>query len=169
MAVVKEGRFVARVAQKINGARARAELKQEIRINIPKNLSLTITVSGSDSNNINGDGSGTISCKATALDAVSYGFKIGSGAEVKNSSGEFPYTFTEEGVHEYIVSVFAYSSTGNSVGEFKKITVYVAEKGPQLVWSDEFDTDGAPDASKWIYDLGNGCPGNCGWGNGEKQ
>ena len=34
----------------------------------------------------------------------------------------------------------------------------------ELVWSDEFDTDGAPDASKWTYDLGAG-----GWGNGEAQ
>ncbi|WP_321516818.1 family 16 glycosylhydrolase [Marinifilum fragile] len=33
-----------------------------------------------------------------------------------------------------------------------------------LVWSDEFDTDGAPDAVKWDYDLGAG-----GWGNNESQ
>lgn len=33
-----------------------------------------------------------------------------------------------------------------------------------LVWSDEFNTDGAPDAAKWTYDLGAN-----GWGNGEKQ
>jgi beta-glucanase (GH16 family) len=34
-----------------------------------------------------------------------------------------------------------------------------------LVFSDEFSTDGAPDANKWTYDLGN----NNGWGNGELQ
>ncbi|RKS95715.1 glycosyl hydrolase family 16 [Flavobacterium limicola] len=33
-----------------------------------------------------------------------------------------------------------------------------------LVFSDEFNTDGAPDVSKWSYDLGAG-----GWGNDEKQ
>lgn len=33
-----------------------------------------------------------------------------------------------------------------------------------LVWEDNFDTDGAPDATKWTYDLGAG-----GWGNGESQ
>ncbi len=33
-----------------------------------------------------------------------------------------------------------------------------------LVWSDEFNTDGAPDSSKWGYNLGAG-----GWGNGELQ
>lgn len=34
----------------------------------------------------------------------------------------------------------------------------------QLVWQDEFDTDGAPDESKWVFDLGAG-----GWGNNELQ
>lgn len=34
-----------------------------------------------------------------------------------------------------------------------------------LVWSDEFDTDGAPTSANWGYDLGN----NNGWGNNEIQ
>lgn len=33
-----------------------------------------------------------------------------------------------------------------------------------LIWSDEFDTNGSPDATKWTYDIGAG-----GWGNGESQ
>lgn len=39
----------------------------------------------------------------------------------------------------------------------------------ELVWADEFETPGAPDDTKWTYDLGDGCPGNCGWGNNEDQ
>ena len=39
----------------------------------------------------------------------------------------------------------------------------------QLVWSDEFDKDGAPDSTRWDFDLGDGCPDNCGWGNNELQ
>lgn len=35
-----------------------------------------------------------------------------------------------------------------------------------LVWSDEFDTDGAPNPANWAYDLGTGSNG---WGNGESQ
>ncbi|GJH39777.1 hypothetical protein RCZ04_03270 [Capnocytophaga sp. HP1101] len=34
-----------------------------------------------------------------------------------------------------------------------------------LVWSDEFNKEGTPDATKWTYDLGK----NNGWGNGELQ
>jgi len=35
-----------------------------------------------------------------------------------------------------------------------------------LVWSDEFNTDGAPDPANWGYNIGRG---NNGWGNGEAQ
>ena len=34
----------------------------------------------------------------------------------------------------------------------------------QIVWQDEFDTEGAPDATKWAYEIGGG-----GWGNAELQ
>lgn len=34
----------------------------------------------------------------------------------------------------------------------------------QLVWSDEFNYNGAPDSTKWVYNLGAG-----GWGNQESQ
>jgi beta-glucanase (GH16 family) len=35
-----------------------------------------------------------------------------------------------------------------------------------LVWADEFDVNGAPDAAKWTYDIGRG---QNGWGNNELQ
>lgn len=38
-----------------------------------------------------------------------------------------------------------------------------------LVWSDEFEVDGLPDETKWNYDMGDGCPRTCGWGNNELQ
>lgn len=39
----------------------------------------------------------------------------------------------------------------------------------ELMWADEFDVDGAPDPASWTYDLGDGCPNLCGWGNNESQ
>ena len=40
----------------------------------------------------------------------------------------------------------------------------------KMVWADEFNQSGnVPDTSKWNYDLGNGCPNICGWGNHELQ
>jgi len=37
------------------------------------------------------------------------------------------------------------------------------------IWSDEFNYQGAPDSTKWSYDLGDGCPNVCGWGNNELE
>ena len=45
-----------------------------------------------------------------------------------------------------------------------KPTQTAAEDFTNLIWSDDFNTDGAPDATKWGYDLGAG-----GWGNNELQ
>lgn len=39
----------------------------------------------------------------------------------------------------------------------------------ELVWSDEFNYEGAPDTTRWQYSLGNGCPSLCGWGNNELE
>ncbi len=44
-----------------------------------------------------------------------------------------------------------------------------ATKEMKLVWSDEFEVDGLPDHTKWGYDIGDGCPQVCGWGNNELQ
>ena len=38
----------------------------------------------------------------------------------------------------------------------------------QLVWADEFDGTNL-DTSKWEYQVGNGCPNLCGWGNSELE
>lgn len=43
------------------------------------------------------------------------------------------------------------------------------KNGRKLVWSDEFEVSGSPDTSRWGYDLGDGCPDVCGWGNNELQ
>lgn len=39
----------------------------------------------------------------------------------------------------------------------------------RLVWFDEFNYTGLPDSSKWSYDVGDGCPNLCGWGNNELE
>lgn len=59
----------------------------------------------------------------------------------------------------------------------KLVTIFIVlvmlnascKKQPQLIWSDEFDYTGQPDSSRWNYQVGNGCPGLCGWGNNEEE
>lgn len=48
-------------------------------------------------------------------------------------------------------------------------TESVNEKYSTLIWSDEFDYEGLPNTSKWSYDIGDGCPNICGWGNEELE
>jgi beta-glucanase (GH16 family) len=40
--------------------------------------------------------------------------------------------------------------------------------GYNLVWADEFEGESL-DLSSWTYEIGDGCPNNCGWGNNESQ
>ena len=132
----------------------------------PTNLSFNIEVVNSDATNLNGDGNGLVKFTATATDAVRYKFITGTGTEIENTTGTAEYTYTQIGAFNYTVTVYAYSTTNHSISTFKGVTVYVKEPELQLVWSDEFDVDGAPDNSKWGYNIGNG---NNGWGNGESQ
>ncbi len=69
---------------------------------------------------------------------------------------------------------FTLRQTGGT--PFSLDTITVTQGGPvvpgpkpdlaewQLVWSDEFETDGRPDATRWSYDIG-----GHGWGNAELQ
>ena len=54
------------------------------------------------------------------------------------------------------------SQSGNTTTIPPPVTVQA--KPYQLVWSDEFDSTGLPDSSKWTYDLG-----GSGWGNNELE
>jgi hypothetical protein len=135
---------------------------------IPTNLTLTLDVVGMDTNNPNGDGTGVVKCTATATNAVAYGFKFANGVEIESVNGSIEHTFTTDGVVEYLITVFAYSSTDNMISTFKRVTVLVGNQSG-ATWADEFNIDGAPNAAKWNYDIGDGCPNLCGWGNSEAQ
>ncbi len=39
----------------------------------------------------------------------------------------------------------------------------------KMIWNDEFDKDGLPNQDNWGYDMADGCPHVCGWGNNELQ
>jgi len=43
-----------------------------------------------------------------------------------------------------------------------------AQTGAVVVWQEDFD-DEELDPNVWNYELGNGCPDICGWGNNERQ
>jgi len=51
-------------------------------------------------------------------------------------------------------------------GEDPEVVVNTSDDFTVLTFSDEFNTDGAPNPSIWSYDLGTGTNG---WGNNEEQ
>jgi hypothetical protein len=142
--------------------------KEEHQDIIPTNLTLVVDVVGKDSNNPNGDGSGKVKCTAIATNAVKYGFKFANGIEIESINGIVEHTFTTNGDIDYLITVFAYSSKNKIISTFKTVTVLVGNQFG-ATWADEFNIDGAPNAAKWNFDIGNGCPNLCGWGNNEAQ
>lgn len=125
----------------------------------PSNLVINSDIVGVTTSNPNGDGSGVVNFTVTATNATYYKILIGADV-ITSTSGIFSYTFSELGTNSYTVYVSAYNGSQFISGN-KSLTVYVE---PQLVWSDEFDVNGAPNSSNWSYETGAG-----GWGNNEVQ
>ena len=121
--------------------------------NTPTGLSISAVKVGADGNNPNGDGSGLVNFTITATNATSYKVLI-NDETIELTQNTFSYTFTQGGTNDYSVIVSAYNSEG-FISTTYSITVYVFRE-LQLVWSDEFDTNGAPNSSKWGYNTGTG-------------
>jgi len=118
----------------------------------PANIVITPTVSA--------DNSGTVTFTVTADNAVTYEFDFGNGVFQNTTTGSLTYKYPVAGT--YTINVTAKSQSGKTTVKSAQVTVSAAEA---LVWSDEFNTAGAPDPGKWGYDLGN----NNGWGNNELE
>lgn len=126
----------------------------------PSNLVVSAVVFGTSAQTPNGDGSGLVTFNINATNATSYKISLGNGETQDVTSGAFTYTYTTGGTNTFVVYVSAYNGA-NFVSTSVTFTLYVA---PTSIWSDEFNADGAPDSTKWGYDLGGG-----GWGNNEAQ
>jgi beta-glucanase (GH16 family) len=114
---------------------------------MPSNLVVTAKIVGSDVQNPNGDGSGTVNFSINATNATSYKILLGNGEIKEFTNGNFAYTYATPGTNTYVLYVSAYNS-GHFVSSSISVKVYVASAST-LLWADEFNTDGAPDPSKW--------------------
>lgn len=126
----------------------------------PSNLVINTEIVGTSAINPNGDGSGVVNFTITATNATSYKILIGNQL-IESTTGIFSHTFSQVGTNTHNITVSAYNGSQFTTGN-KTLIVY---KTIQLLWSDEFDTNGAPDSSKWGYDIGS----NNGWSNNEVQ
>ncbi len=119
----------------------------------PSDLTLTADVKT--------DNSGTVIFKATAKNATNFEFDFGNGVFQLEPSGEVTYKYPASG--NYNVKVTAKNATSLTAVKTMQISVTVQMA---LIWSDEFNTPGAPDPAKWSFNIGTGSNG---WGNNESQ
>lgn len=103
------------------------------------------------------------------------GMQIGAGGFLSyfldNSTYEI-LSITEQELHVRVTQ-----DNGFPLAWYQKFVAEDADMGSgggggderELIWADEFDTPGAPNPANWTYDLGDGCPDICGWGNNESQ
>jgi hypothetical protein len=132
----------------------------ETTVMTPSNLIVSAVVVGTSAQNPDGDGSGLVNFSISANNASSYKISFGDGKTQSATRGLNAYTYTAFGTYTYVVTIFAYNGA-NFVSSSVSIKINVA---PTAIWSDEFNTDGQPNTSRWGYDLGAG-----GWGNNESQ
>ena len=89
------------------------------------------------------------------------GYYVGSSTyEILSIDEDLLYVRTYDTMNDDLAWYLRFSSEPATDGGDELLeTIYT-----NLVWSDEFDVDGAPDPANWTYDLGAG-----GWGNNEAQ
>ncbi|KGL63854.1 family 16 glycosylhydrolase [Polaribacter sp. Hel1_85] len=101
-------------------------------------------------------------------------FEISDGGFMGWFVGASKYDIISITNDELIVRIIEDPATGEGAAWYHKFTSTKPIKGAgganytynDLAWEDDFNTDGAPDQTKWTYDLGTGVDG---WGNQEKQ
>lgn len=138
---------------------------------------LTVTVLNID------ETSREVEIQASANNAVNYELYIGVATTPSDESenGFFRYTFEADGRFE--ISVRAYGSSGKYLQKSSELVIDTGEEpvpvgqgystplsyeGYSLVWNDEFSGSGI-NSSDWTFEIGDGCPNLCGWGNNELQ
>ncbi|EON77713.1 laminarinase [Lunatimonas lonarensis] len=112
-------------------------------------------------------------------------FRIGFGAGnqepelATGSSASFRYTVPGT----YTITVQAHATEADFIKREEAVTITeqllgiglpttgfespMSYDGYSLVWNDEFNSSTL--SSDWVFDLGDGCPNLCGWGNNELQ
>ncbi len=142
--------------------------------NEPSNLIVEVTVD-----------EGTVVLQATADNVIEYHFWIGTYAgnepDETNTTGRFEHTYEESGNYE--IEVRAYGVSGRFMRSVISVTIELGfddvsvdqgyttplhYDGWNLVWHDEFDGTSI-NSDYWVFEIGDGCPNLCGWGNNELQ
>jgi beta-glucanase (GH16 family) len=143
-------------------------------VTTPTNLVVNATVST--------DGSGRVEVMASVDNAAFLKFFFGEVTNEIPAVQEFKsiaYTYKKSGT--YTITVQAHATEADFISHSVDITVNIfvwipatgystptSYPGMNSIWSDEFDGP-AIDENKWTFEIGDGCPSVCGWGNNELE
>ncbi len=136
---------------------------------LPANLSFDVTIEGTLND--------MVRVSATADNASFYRIDFGDGAPtVDSNSGNFSHFYEASGT--YTITVQAHASESAFISDSEPVVIEILDPtqagyespltydGYELVWQDEFE-DGISD--DWTFEIGDGCPDLCGWGNNELE
>jgi beta-glucanase (GH16 family) len=128
------------------------------------------------------DSPGSVRFKASG-DHV-YIFELNPGdfkdTVLQDTEGNFEYRYVESGIFE--AEIRAYGTSGRFISQTQRLSIDLNDpidttdgystplsySGMQLVWQDEFSATSLNEGN-WTYEIGDGCPDLCGWGNNELQ
>ena len=145
----------------------------DTKILLPSNLQVTVS---------QGDRA-RVTVSFSAQDANFFRVNFGDEGQVPElaSGNQLSYSYRRPGT--YTITVQAHVTENDFIKEERQVVITEAALGlaiPQtgytspesysgyrLVWRDEFNGTGL--SNDWVFDLGDGCPTLCGWGNNELQ
>lgn len=141
---------------------------------MPSNLQMGFTIAT--------DGSGNVTLTATADNTTTFeiDFGVSGKAPRKSITGIENFIYPASGNYTVTVkaigskpSLFITKSEAISVEVFFTIptagySTPTTYPDMDAIWADEFDGT-ALNESDWTFEIGDGCPGNCGWGNNELE
>lgn len=144
----------------------------EVNPNDPVDLEVNVVVSE--------DFNGLVNISASARNSIRYELRSGNTPVESNETGEFEIVYTMPGV--YALEIRAYGQSGKFLRVNRTVSIGGKEvvplargymspfeyEGYNMTWSEEFNGSSL-DLSVWTFEIGNGCPNLCGWGNNELQ
>ncbi len=142
------------------------------KIETPSNLNLSIDLLSN----------GQVKANFSADNAKFFKINFGTPGEPFQRIDGNSATFTYKTKGDYTVTLQAHASEDLFVVDTKPVNMNAATlglgpdagykspesyEGYKLVWSDEFNSPTL--SSDWTFELGDGCPALCGWGNDELE
>ena len=142
------------------------------KIETPSNLKLELQLIG------NGEVKATFSATNAAYFKLNFGTPGETSQRIDGNTAS--YTYIVKG--DYTVTLQAHADEQLFVVDSKTINMNAVAlgldpnsgytspdsyEGYNLVWADEFESPSISD--NWTFEIGDGCPQNCGWGNEELE